>query len=93
MTAHSLVPMAARQAGMDFPELVVRILAHTLTPEKGARTSIYLASSPDVEGITGRYFANSKPKASKRASYDTEAGNRLWQVSADLVGRTAAQLS
>lgn len=61
------------------------------TPTQGAATSIYLASSPDVQGITGQYIANSTPKASNRTSYDTTAANRLWQVSADLVGHTAAQ--
>ena len=61
------------------------------TPARGAATSIYLASSPEVEGVTGRYFANRKPKTSNKASYDTAAASRLWQVSADLVGLTAAQ--
>ena len=59
------------------------------TPEKGAATSIYLASSPEVEGVTGTYFADSKPKASSPASYDTAAAARLWQISLDLVARTA----
>ena len=56
------------------------------TPEQGAATSIYLASSPEVEGVTGRYFANSKPKTSSRASLRHRRGTRLWDVSADLVG-------
>jgi retinol dehydrogenase 14 len=56
------------------------------SPEHGAATSIYLASSPEVEGITGRYFANRKPRQSQKASYDTATTRRLWQVSADLVG-------
>ena len=38
------------------------------SPEQGAATSIYLASSAEVEGVTGRYFANSKPKTSSKAS-------------------------
>jgi retinol dehydrogenase-14 len=59
------------------------------TPAQGARTPIYLASSPEVEGIAGRYFANRKPKTSSKASRDTTAAARLWQVSADLVGMTA----
>ena len=58
------------------------------TPAQGAATSIYLASSPEVEGVTGQYFANRKPKTSSKASYDTAAAARLWQVSADLVGLT-----
>jgi retinol dehydrogenase-14 len=56
------------------------------TPAQGAVTSIYLASSPEVEGITGRYYANRKPKTSSTASYNTTAAARLWQASADLVG-------
>ena len=58
-------------------------------PAKGAATSIYLASSPQVEGVTGTYFANSKPKTSSTASYDETAAARLWRISADLVARTA----
>ncbi|MGB3632875.1 MAG: SDR family oxidoreductase [Rubrobacteraceae bacterium] len=56
------------------------------TPEKGAETSIYLASSPEVEGVTGQYFANKKPVASSKASYDEAAAKRLWHVSEDLTG-------
>jgi NAD(P)-dependent dehydrogenase (short-subunit alcohol dehydrogenase family) len=59
------------------------------TPAQGALTSIYLASSPQVEGVTGQYFANRKPKTSSKASYDTAAAARLWQASASLAGLTA----
>jgi retinol dehydrogenase 14 len=58
------------------------------TPAAGAATSIYLASSAKVDGVTGRYFANRKPKSSSKASHDTVAVVRLWKVSADLVGLT-----
>jgi retinol dehydrogenase 14 len=56
------------------------------TPRQGAATSIYLASSPDVEGLTGKYFAKNRPEMSSRSSYDKTAAVRLWQISADLVG-------
>jgi retinol dehydrogenase 14 len=58
------------------------------TTAQGAGTSIYLASSAQVEGLTGQYFANSKPERSSKSSYETAASRRLWQVSADLVGLT-----
>jgi retinol dehydrogenase 14 len=58
------------------------------SPAAGAATTIYLASSAQVDGVTGRYFANRKPKTSAKASYDTDAAARLWNVSADLVGLT-----
>ena len=61
------------------------------SPAQGAETPIYLASSVEVEGVTGRYFANRKPKDSNKASYDTEAAARLWRVSADLVGLSGGQ--
>jgi NAD(P)-dependent dehydrogenase (short-subunit alcohol dehydrogenase family) len=55
-------------------------------PEKGAETSIYLASSPEVEGVTGKYFYNCKEVRSSPASYDKAVAARLWQVSAEMTG-------
>src|SRR6185437_2786508 len=59
-----------------------------MTPAQGAQTSIYLASSPDMDGVTGQFFANRKPKTANKVAYDTDMTVRLWQVSADLVGMT-----
>jgi retinol dehydrogenase-14 len=56
------------------------------SPERGAETPVYLASSPDVAGTTGQYFAGRKPRTSHKSSYDTAITARLWQVSTDLVG-------
>eukprot|EP00878_Enallax_costatus_P009201 GHUV01009619.1.p1 GENE.GHUV01009619.1~~GHUV01009619.1.p1 ORF type:complete len:323 (+),score=85.49 GHUV01009619.1:886-1854(+) len=56
----------------------------TLSPEQGAQTSIYLASSPEVEGITSNYYDNCRPVSSSPASYDTEVAARLWGVSQEL---------
>jgi NAD(P)-dependent dehydrogenase (short-subunit alcohol dehydrogenase family) len=60
------------------------------TPAQGAATPVYLASSPQVEGITGRYFANRKPRTPGKAAHDTATAARLWQASADLAGLTAS---
>ena len=49
-----------------------------ISPERGARTTVYLATSPEVEGVTGRYFARSKPHPSSKASYDLEVGRQVW---------------
>lgn len=57
-----------------------------LSPEKGAQTSIYLASSPEVEGVSGQYFDQCKPVRSSPASYDEEAQKRLWEISAQMTG-------
>lgn len=56
------------------------------SPKKGADTAVYLASSPEVEGVTGRYFVNHKIKESEQSSYNTATTAQLWQISADLVG-------
>jgi NAD(P)-dependent dehydrogenase (short-subunit alcohol dehydrogenase family) len=56
------------------------------TPEEGAETSIYLAASPEVEGVTGKYFTREKPVSSSRGSYDAAAARRLWEVSERLTG-------
>ena len=55
------------------------------TPEKGAETSIYLASSPEVETITGKYFFDCKPKQPTVQATDMAAAKKLWEVSAQLV--------
>ena len=54
-------------------------------PEQGAATSVYLASSSEVEGVTGRYFDDSKEKRSSGASYDVSAQQRLWELSEQMV--------
>ena len=56
------------------------------TPAQGAQTPIYLASSPDVTGITGEFFAKCKPKTANKVVGDAEVMRKLWGVSADLVG-------
>ena len=58
-------------------------------PRRGAATSIHLASSPRLEGVTGIYFVNSRPRNSAKSSHDAAAAARLWQISEDLVRRTA----
>jgi NAD(P)-dependent dehydrogenase (short-subunit alcohol dehydrogenase family) len=55
-----------------------------ISPEEGAQTIIYLASSPEVKGVTGAYFVKQKAVRSSQASYDVAAAERLWQVSAEL---------
>jgi NAD(P)-dependent dehydrogenase (short-subunit alcohol dehydrogenase family) len=56
------------------------------SPAQGAATSIHLASSPEVEGVTGCYYAAGKRRQSSKRSYDRATAERLWQVSAELVG-------
>jgi len=96
VTANALHPGVTRTSfGAEDPGGVQRLLVPLMrpfmkAPAQGAATSIHLASAPDLEQVTGRYFANSKPKRSSKHSYDEAAAARLWRVSADLVGLTAA---
>lgn len=57
-----------------------------ISPEQGAQTILYLATSPDVERVSGKYFANCKPIPSSKRSYDVAVRRRLWKVSATLAG-------
>jgi NAD(P)-dependent dehydrogenase (short-subunit alcohol dehydrogenase family) len=59
----------------------------SLTPEQGARTTVYLCSSPDVADVTGTYFAKCAPKTPSANARDAEAAARLWAVSEELVAR------
>jgi retinol dehydrogenase-14 len=56
-------------------------------PEQGAQTSIYLASSPEVEGVTGKYFFDCQAVDSSPLSHDQVLANRLWQISLELTGK------
>ncbi len=57
-----------------------------LTPEKGARTSVYVASDPEVAARSGQYFVRSRPRRPSKAARDDAAATRLWQVSEALTG-------
>jgi retinol dehydrogenase 12 len=59
-----------------------------LTAAQGARTSIYLATSPEVEGVTGEYFAKCKIARSSRRARDDGEARRLWELSEKLCGIT-----
>jgi len=74
-----------RDAGTAFRLLVKVIGSFGTSPEKGAKTSIYLASSPDVEGVTGTYFVKSISRRSASISYDESLQRQLWELSAKLV--------
>jgi len=60
-----------------------------LTPEQGAQTSVYLASSPEVETVTGKYWEKSTVVRSDRAAYDEATWTRLWEVSDTMVAARA----
>ncbi len=59
-----------------------------ITPEKGAQTSLRVASDPGLDGVTGRYFSHGRPKVSSAESRDEAVQERLWALSLRQVGRS-----
>jgi NAD(P)-dependent dehydrogenase (short-subunit alcohol dehydrogenase family) len=95
VTANCLHPgfVATNIAQRNLPP-PVRVLAKPIflfgiSPEEGAKTSIYLASSPDVEGVTGKYFVKSVPKQSAPLTHDVSLQHKLWRVCAVMTGLAA----
>jgi len=71
--------------------LYAMISPFLLTPEQGARTQVFLASSRSVEGVSGGYYVKSKAARSSPRSYDVEARKRLWDASEALIRATNNQ--
>jgi len=96
VTANALHPGVVRTSfGAEDPRSVQQLFMPLMrpfrkAPERGAATSIHVASAPDLGQVTGRFFANSRVKRSSKRSYDQATAARLWQVSANLVGPNAA---
>ncbi|GAA1243821.1 SDR family oxidoreductase [Oryzihumus leptocrescens] len=92
VTANALHPGVVRTGfGQEDSSALFRVMLPVvrpfmLSPERGAETSVYLASSPEVEGVSGKYFVRKKARRSSPASYDAQAARRLWEVSAELTG-------
>ncbi len=75
-----------RNNGVLVRTVLSLIQRNARTPEEGAETSIYLATAPELTGVTGKYFKDKKDIATSTASYDEAAARRLWEVSEALVG-------
>lgn len=95
ITANALHPgLVSTALGAGDPGRAQRLFVPVLrpfmkSPAQGAATSIRLASDPDLDHTTGRYFANGKPTRSSNRSYDERVAAHLWEVSAGLVGIAA----
>jgi NAD(P)-dependent dehydrogenase (short-subunit alcohol dehydrogenase family) len=57
-----------------------------LSPTEGAETSLYAATTPDLEEVSGRHFAKSQEKKSAEATYDTDLQDELWDTTLKLLG-------
>jgi NAD(P)-dependent dehydrogenase (short-subunit alcohol dehydrogenase family) len=97
VTANTLHPGVVA-SGFPVPDNTPDVLARGFlklyglvarSPSEGAETSVYLATAPEVEGVTGRYFAEKQPKESAEISYDQAIQERLWRVSEQLLAERA----
>lgn len=88
ITANALHPgVVATDLGRGLPWILRKIQAlFFISPEKGAETSVYLASSPAVQNTTGAYFANKKQVAPARQAQSDEDAKRLWKASEEWTG-------
>lgn len=89
VTANAVHPgFVATNMGANNGPLVKIFLPLTrlfaLSPEEGAQTIVYLASSPDVDGTSGKYFYKMRPVSSSPISRDVEQARRLWDISAQM---------
>jgi NAD(P)-dependent dehydrogenase (short-subunit alcohol dehydrogenase family) len=90
ITANAFSPgLVATNLGMNnrglsplMKRLVDRLIG--ISPEEGAQTGVYLATSPKVEGVTGKYFVKQEPISSSPESYDEAIAARLWEASVEL---------
>jgi NAD(P)-dependent dehydrogenase (short-subunit alcohol dehydrogenase family) len=90
VTSNVLHPGAVRSGFNYNPGGLIQIVFSVtklflITPEQGARTSLHLAISPEVAGVTGGYFANKKQRRANPIGYEEDAQERLWGVSEQLL--------
>ena len=70
--------------GFVSPILKIAKWISAIEPEDGAKTSIFLCSSPEIEEVSGKYFFKCQPKTSSRESRNMDTAKRLWQISSDI---------
>ncbi len=93
VTANCLHPGVVSTRLFDKMPLVFRKIfgLFMITPDKGAETSIYLAASPEVEGVSGGYFVKKKQARPTRHAMDMDVAERLWEVSEEYCRQKAHQ--
>jgi NAD(P)-dependent dehydrogenase (short-subunit alcohol dehydrogenase family) len=91
VTVNALHPgLTSTGFGQNNPGFLMKIMGAVIpliarSPEKGAKTSIYLASSPEVQSITGKYFVDCKVTQPAPQAADRVVARKLWNVSAEIV--------
>lgn len=93
VTANCLHPGVVRSGIARHGNLFFRVLfkiasPFMISPTSGAETSIYAATAPEMEGVTGKYLVKSQIRSSSGESNDEAIGERLWQISMAMTGLT-----
>jgi NAD(P)-dependent dehydrogenase (short-subunit alcohol dehydrogenase family) len=90
VTVNAVHPgVVATELARAYPKLLVKLFhLFLLTPAQGAACSLYVATSPELEGVTGKYFEKSKEKPAAKAALDKAAQERLWKLTEDLIATT-----
>ncbi len=92
VTANVVLPgfvatnLGANMGGLRNKIMFKLVRPFQISPQKGAETSVYVASSPELEGVTGRCFAESQERLSSEESYDESVQKRLWDIAESLLG-------
>ena len=92
MTANAVHPgVVSTSFGAEDPGRTQRLLVPLVrpfmkSPDRGAATSVLLASSAELEGATGQFFSGGRPKRSSKGSFGQAVARRLWLASEALVG-------
>jgi NAD(P)-dependent dehydrogenase (short-subunit alcohol dehydrogenase family) len=92
VTANSVHPGAVRtriaqkQSNIFYSAGWAILKPFMISPEKGAATSIYVATAPELEGVTGKYFDNCQEKEAAPAALDEDIARQLWEVTLKLCG-------
>jgi NAD(P)-dependent dehydrogenase (short-subunit alcohol dehydrogenase family) len=85
VTVNAADPRGAK-TNTQMPGILKLMRLFFQSAEKGAETTVYVASAPELDGVTGKYFIKKTEKRSLDASYDEATASRLWQVSLELTG-------
>jgi len=89
VTVNAVHPgVVATELTRDYPRALIAIMQlFLLSPERGADCSVFVATSPDLAGVTGEYFEKLRSKPASREGQDVEAQERLWKLTEDLLAQ------
>jgi len=89
VTVNAVHPgVVATDLTRDYPKALIAVFQlFLLTPERGADCSLFVATAPELAGVTGQYFEKSRAKPASREGQDVEAQERLWRLTDELLAQ------